>query len=295
MLSILIPTYDYNVLPLVSVLSKQCLDCKINFEIIVLDDGSKSELNFENEKIKKINFCSFEILETNIGRSAVRNLLAQKAKFENLLFLDSDTIPILDNFISKYVLQIANDYKVIYGGIKYQKDKPASYQLLRWVYGNKREALSVEKRIKNSHLSFLTLNFLIRKSVFDKVKFNENIPNLRHEDTLFSFDLKQNKIGILHIENPVYHLGLETSKIFIKKSEEALLGLMYLIDNKLIDSEYIRISSFYKKAEKYKLDRLIAYFFKLVKPVFLLQLESLNPSLRVFDIYRIGYLCTLKK
>lgn len=40
MLSILIPTYNYNVVPLVLELQKQCLEYKIHFEIIVFDDGS---------------------------------------------------------------------------------------------------------------------------------------------------------------------------------------------------------------------------------------------------------------
>jgi glycosyltransferase involved in cell wall biosynthesis len=295
MLSILIPTYNYNVYTLVAILHKECLECKINFEIIVLDDGSKSDLNIENKKINVFEFCRFEVLETNIGRSAIRNLLAKKAKFDNLLFLDSDTIPVKNNFISNYLFQISDFENVIYGGIQYQENKPSPNQLLRWVYGNKREALSLKKRTISPNLSFLTLNFLIKKSIFNKVAFNETIPNLRHEDTLFSFDLKQNKIEIKHIENPVYHLGLETSKVFIKKSEEALVGLKYLIDDKIIDSDYIRISNFYKKLEKYKLNSFIALIFKLIKPILLKQLQSIKPSLVIFDFYRLGYLCTLKK
>ena len=123
MLSILIPTYNYNVYPLVLELHKQCLECQIEFEIIVFDDASKSELNIENEKINSLTNCFFKILELNIGRSSIRNLLAKQSKFENLLFLDADTIPISKDFIKNYVSNIDVDEKVIYGGIKYQNDK----------------------------------------------------------------------------------------------------------------------------------------------------------------------------
>ena len=67
-------------------------------------------------------------------------------------------------------------------------------------------------------LSFLTLSFLIKKNVFQKVKFNEDIPNARHEDTLFANDLKHAEVHMTHIHNPVYHMGLDTSKEFIRKT-----------------------------------------------------------------------------
>ena len=42
MLSVLIPTYNYNAVSLVKELHKQLLDSNIVFEIICIDDGSKS-------------------------------------------------------------------------------------------------------------------------------------------------------------------------------------------------------------------------------------------------------------
>ena len=292
MLSILIPTYNYNVIPLVLDLQKQCLECNIIFEILVFDDGSKLFLD-ENKKINSIENCRFEVLEKNIGRSAIRNLLAKKAKFNSLLFLDADTIPIDNHFIKNYISQINEDEKVVYGGIKYQKEKPKKNKVLRWKYGNLREALSVEKRRENPYLSLLTLNFLIHKTVFKKVSFNETIPNLRHEDTLFSYNLKQQKIKILHIENPVFHLGLDDFEVAIKKENESILGLKYLIDHELLPTDYVRLSKIAAKIEKLKLNFAFAFFYKITKPYFLKNIASNNPSLFIFDLYRLGNLCNL--
>ncbi|PTS89672.1 glycosyl transferase, partial [Flavobacterium sp. HMWF030] len=166
--------------------------------------------------------------------------------------------------------------------------------LLRWFYGTEREALSTADRNKNSYISFLTLNFLISKSVFKKVTFNEKIPNLRHEDTLFSFELKQAKIEIIHIENPVFHLGIENSETFLRKSEEAVVGLKNLVDSNLISSDYVKLSHYYQIIKKYYLQSVIAFGFKISKPLFLKQLLSKKPSLLLFDLYRLGYYCTLK-
>jgi len=217
MLSILIPVYNYNVYPLVSELHKQCLECEIDFEIIVIDDGSKLFFN-ENQEINSFENCRFEILEKNIGRSGIRNLLAKKAKFANLLFLDADTFPKRKNFIQKYISQINEAEKVVFGGIEYQKEKPANNQLLRWFYGNARESLSVEKRNTNPNGNALTSNILIQKKVFNSNKFDESITKYGYEDLVFLSDLKKKGILVKHIDNPTYHLGLGTSRQFLDKT-----------------------------------------------------------------------------
>ena len=292
MLSILIPVYNYNVAPLVLELHKQCLECEINFEIKVIDDGSKLYID-ENQEINSLSNCHFEILAKNIGRSAIRNLLAKKAEFDSLLFLDADTIPTYDYFIKNYIVHINEEDKIIYGGIQYQKEKPNKNQILRWVYGKQREALSVEKRQKNLYLSFLTLNFLIQKSIFEKVSFNETIPNLRHEDTLFSYNLMQQKIKIIHIENPVYHLGLDTFDVAIRKENESIIALKFLIDNKLLPSNYVRLSRIATKIKQLNLVFAFAFFYKITRLILLKNLSSSNPSLFIFDLYRLGNLCKL--
>jgi hypothetical protein len=293
MISILIPTYNYNIFPLVKLLNLQIQEAKIPFEIICLDDCSQ-QFHSENQVINTLENCSYSILQKNIGRSAIRNLLALKANFNNLLFLDADVMPINQDFISNYLKHCNSTEQVVYGGIQYQKEKPTKNQVLRWVYGNSREALCVTERNKNPYLNFLTLNFLISKSVFEKVKFNENIPNLRHEDTLFSYDVMKNNIQMIHIENPVCHFGLESSAIFLKKSEEAVLNLHYLIENNLLSAEYARISKVFTRIKKLHLQGIFSFIHKVTKPVIIKNLYSNSPSLLLFDWYRLGYLCGLK-
>lgn len=292
MLSILIPIYNYNAYPLVLELHKQCLECKIEFEIIVLDDGSQ-KFHSENNKINEFQFCTYEILKVNIGRSAIRNLLSRKAAYENLLFLDSDTFPADKNFISNYLLQITIEEKIVSGGILYSKLKPKENHLLRWKYGKSREALSTKVRKESPYLRLLTLNFMIKKSVFEKVRFNETIPNLRHEDTLFSYNLKQQNILVEHFENPVFHLGLDDFEIAVSKENESLIALKFLIDNQLIPTNYIRLSKLFCVFKKMQLVFLLKVFYKITKPFLLKNLSSKNPSLYIFDLYRLGYFSDL--
>ena len=292
MLSILIPTYNYCVYDLVFELKNQCDSIGITYEIICQDDNSTIYL--DNEKINQLHYCLFIKNTENLGRSKNRNTLSQKAKFQNLLFLDADTFPVHKNFIANYIAEINNNYTIVNGGIVYQTEKPPKEKLLRWVYGIKREALSVEKRNENGYLSFLTLNFLIHKDVFKTVIFNESIPNLRHEDTLFSYNLMQNKILIKNIENPVFHYGIDNFDRALIKEHESLSALKNLTEKGLLSQDYVKISKLYFTIKSLHCIGLIVFSFKIIKPLLLKNMSNSNPSLLVFDIYRIGYLCLLK-
>lgn len=294
MLSILIPTYNYNVFPLVKEVSEQCIAEKLSFEIIVLDDASQN-FHTENNEINSLDNCSYSILNQNIGRSGIRNLLSTKASFDNLLFLDADVRIIIDQFIKNYInfIRSNSNYGVVYGGIVYQECKPQNNQLLRWIYGNKREALSAEKRNENVYVSFLTLNFLIKKEIFSSVRFNEDIPNLRYEDLLFSFDLMKNKIPLQHINNQVVHNGIETSEVFMQKTNDSLKGLKFLLSKNYLPADYAKISNVFNLINQTKLLFLINFIYKMRKNSFEKNLLSSKPSLFIYDIYRLGYFSQL--
>lgn len=82
MLSILIPTYNHNITDLVSELHKQAMETYVDFEIIVMEDGSTLFLN-ENKNVKVYENCTYIVHEKNSGRSAIRNQLVDEAKYEH--------------------------------------------------------------------------------------------------------------------------------------------------------------------------------------------------------------------
>ena len=294
MLSILIPVYNYEAFPLVCEVQQQATKAGIAFEILCFDDASTQRYT-NNDKINGLEHARYEILEANIGRSKIRNLLAKTARYNWLLFLDTDVLPKNKKLISNYLPYLDSEPKVVNGGILYQVIRPDKRRVFRWFYGRKREALSAKKRRKNPYLSLLTLNFAIHKSIFNKVAFNEEIPNLRHEDTLFSYDLMQAQIPIIHIKNPVYHLGIDVFQTAIRKENESLIALKFLTDHKLLAPNYLRISKLFDLLKKLHLVGLFAVMHRATRSVLLANLSSAYPSLRIFDLYRIGYLCNLEK
>jgi len=69
---------------------------------------------------------------------------------------------------------------------------------------NKKSAV---ERNKHPHRGFSTFNVLFEKSVFSKIRFNEELKQYGHEDTLLGFQLKKAGIDILHIDNGLMHEG----------------------------------------------------------------------------------------
>ncbi|WP_299780160.1 glycosyltransferase family 2 protein [uncultured Formosa sp.] len=281
MLSILIPTYNYNSVPLVQELEKQCIECDINFEILVYDDGSNSNLNTTNNSINKLKNCTFKPLLENIGRSAIRNLLAKNAKFDSLIFIDSGTFPKKKNFIQQYI-NLSND--VVNGGMTFTDSTPDKPYLLRWIYTKHRESKSL-----------CSSNFLIKKTVFEKHPFDESIKTYGCEDTLLFNNLKKSNIDIIKIENPVIHFPDDDATTFIKKTEQAMFNLSTLYKAKKISTKEHKFLLFYSRIKKVKLLNLTIFMFKILKPLLLKNLLANKPKLWIFDFYRFGYICALNK
>ncbi len=284
MLSILIPAYNFDVRPLVAGLSKQLETFNIKGEILVVDDCSKNEWKAINQTVQNIEFVNYEELKSNLGRSKIRNFLAQKATYEYLLFLDCDMKFVESDFLKNYHQNLSPDSLLI-GGISYQKEKPESDKILHWKVGKQREVKSASIRQNAPYHSFLSSNFLIPKSIFNKIKFDESLTQYGHEDTLFGLKLKELEIPILHIENPIEHAGLETNLIFLKKSEKAIENLSSLFKEKKI--EPTRLIDTYLKISRLGMKSIVLFILKKIENTMLENLKSDNPSLRYFDFYKL--------
>jgi len=286
-LSILIPIYNYPVYSLVSKLSSLALKEGINFEILCIDDAS-TEFQTENKSISEIPGVTYEVLTQNIGRSALRNLLASKASNKNLLFIDTDMSIPNDHYLSSY-LNAIDHCDIIYGGIEYEKSVKSPKHMLRWKYGNKREAIRPEVRDEEKYFSVKTCNLFIKKHVFDKVKFNENIKEYGHEDTLFCIELQRHQFKVLHVYNPVIHLGVERSDIYLNKVEIACKNLSKIAKEYLSDEEkdQVRLIYFYRRLYKMGLMPILNLTYKILENRITRNLLSENPKLMNLDFFKL--------
>lgn len=296
MLSILIPTFNHLTTNLVKDLQLQCLESKIIFEIIIYDDASTDrKVSLENSKLNKLPNVYYKRNKINIGRSAIRNKLAAVSKYKWLLFIDADVIPKTKNFVKKYLDSINDNYEVISGGIAYSKKPKKKEQILRWKYGKKREYMPIIYRKNNPYLSLLSSNFLIKRKIILKNPFNEKISKIANEDSIFSYDLKSKKIQITHIDNQVLHENLENSTIFLEKTLRFAKSSLIFVESNLIDKNYMKITRTYFILKKFKITPLLKYMYCYLGDCFKKHLRSKNPSLLIFDFYRLSYICYISK
>ncbi len=295
MISILIPCYDYSVYNLVCELKNQCDTLAVEYEIICQDDASGSELNRENEKINTLHNCFFYSNTENLGRGKNRNSLAKKSKFNWLLFLDCDTKPTTALFIQNYLKAIENkENSVVFGGLAYEAIRPQSDQLLRWVYGKKRESIDYLERKKNPYATTLTSNLVIKKSVFEQILFSNSITQYGYEDALFVSDLKKQSILIEHIDNAVFHLNLETSLVFLEKTKVALDNLVDLSIQGTFSANESKLLTQYYRLKKLGLVTITGRLFSVFESILRFNLISKHPKLVLFDVYKLGYFCQKK-
>lgn len=295
-MSILIPVYNFNIVKLVRDLRRQCIAAGIPFEIVVLDDCSSELLRDQNRDVAGLSDVRFSELDKNIGRSKIRNRLVEMAQYDTLLFLDCDSEVPSDNYIEKYIPYCKTDV-VVCGGRIYQEDPPEdSEYLLRWLFGVRKEQRPTAVRNINPYRSFMTNNFLIPKKIFQMVKFDESIIKYGHEDTLFGLELKKIGVPVIHINNPLYHIGLEVASEFLRKTSESIENLVSLMGEEKIDPrdiKYIRLLRAYGSLKRFRLVKIYQLFYDFISNAVMRNLLGSNPGIFAFDLYKLAMISKL--
>lgn len=295
MISICIPIYNCNIYNLTVSLAEQCHSLQIPFEIILIDDASGPECIKTNAILADISNVKYIMLEQNIGRAAIRNRFLNHAQYDYLLFMDCDSKLPDNKFVYRYVKEAEKGRQVVCGGRLYP-DKPANKEfLLRWKYGIARECVPAVERMKKPFDSFLSNNFLIRKDLFEKGRFDERIRNYGHEDTLFGYYLRKNGAVVTHIDNPLIHKYSENTGNFFQKTREAVQNL-YFIHSQIIPGndfdQTVKLLRIFVVLRKLNLHYLLAIASFTINPLIVgLYRYAGFSRLFLFDFYKLAYLC----
>lgn len=292
MLSILIPTYNYDCTRLVRDLQIQAQHAAIDYEIIVADDASPIHIYKEkNREINTLPHCRFIELPENIGRARIRNRLADEAQGEWLLFMDADAEVISNNFINNYLAHTDTD--VVCGGLCHADKLPSPEVSLRYIYEKRADKhRSAHYRAQKPYEHFTPFNFIIRREVFQSIRFDDTLTDYGHEDTLFGIALYKRKVSIHHINNPLLHIGLESNGRFIEKTRAALRNLSAM---ETAMQGHSSLLTAYNLLHGIGINRCIARWFARREQSLTAHLIGPTPSLRLFFIYKLGYYCSLKQ
>ncbi len=290
-LSICIPVFNQNVTTLLTDLIAQRDNLNEKVEILVFEDGSVERVKKHNFWLRKVKNLIYVDFNDNVGRSAIRNKLGQAASGEFLLFLDDDSLIENANFLKTY-LQNLNPTEVLCGGRIYPKTVPAEDYSLHWTYGREAESKNAEQRTLAPHDAFHSNNFIVPRSIFMRRPFDEQLREYGHEDTMFGYTLRKHNVPVKHIDNPVIHSKLENNQEFLEKSQLALKNLYSLYLRK--DKDFIKsvkILRVFEKLKKLRLTPLVAAIYRITcTPLEQSLLYANNPSLVIFNFYKLGYL-----
>lgn len=298
MLSILIPTYNYNCSKLLAALDRQAkilrdaACCGIfEYEIIVGDDASTDKTAEKANRQTAENIGARYIrASSNRGRAFTLNALSEKAKGTWLLIIDCDAQICSDTFLQQYW---ADRFKadVVCGALRNPEGPPPAGHELRHRYEQ-----AAERRRKagfrntRPYTAFTTFNVMFRRDVFSRIRFDERCNEYGYEDALMGLTLEQNKISVLHTDNALIHDGIDSNESFLAKTEASLRTLSRLkgcMQKKAGTSKAVAF------LQRLHLCKLAAGLFHISHGLLYRQLSGRKPSLFLFKLYKIGYYARL--
>lgn len=286
-LSIAIPTRNDDCSQTVSKLLEQARrETSLDFEILIADDASDNA-----EVIRQLNIignqegCRLIRLKENVGRAAVRNMLAREAKYDKVLFIDAGVDINNQDFLKTYILH-ANDADIVCGGWKTEVGAETAKANLRAKY-----ELDCEKnhtplqRNKHPYRSFRTVNFLVHKDILLNNPFPADMTGYGYEDVVFGKQAEKAGCTVLHIDNPVVYKSYEDNEAFVSKTIQSV-NTLYIYRERI--GQYSKLHSIAFRLRKLRLDSLMVFLYKQRSVTWKKQLCGNCPSLRMLSLLKLG-------
>lgn len=295
-LSILIPVYNDDATLLVKSLSKQAQAISgLCYEIIVFDDGSTDVTSVEiNKTLTLLPHCRYVNVEHHDCRAAMRNDMFKQAKYDWHLMIDARLTLMNDDFLMRYLCCGVQVGEVACGGVCVDGGLLTAQlysENLRFRYEKHEESKhSYIVRKSEPYKAFRTTNFFYYKSVLEQVPYNEQVKGYGYEDVLLGKALREKKIKVNHIDNPVAYTKFEQNKVYLRKIEEAL-STLHAFEGEL--NNYSPLLHARNILRKLHLLGPFRKFHAFCKGWELMNLCSNKPSLFIFKLYKLGYYVSL--
>jgi glycosyltransferase involved in cell wall biosynthesis len=200
LVSVIIPTKNrvQSTIRAIESCAKQTIS---NIEIIVVDDGS-DDINRLHNWISKFDKCKFHLVPIQLdnckGGSVARNIGARAAKGKFITFLDSDDVYLESTLEDQLKVHFQHSHDFISYGKAIRTvyvDNKAVNEIESVPDKGKSDSESVGEYLFLKNGKMFTPTLFMKKEVFDKVLFDENL--LRHQD--YGFVLRAESKGIKFI------------------------------------------------------------------------------------------------
>ena len=290
-LSILIPVFNREVAALVTGLLAQAADWPGPLEIVLLDDKSAAAYQVKNRLLGSRPGVRYEELSANVGRAAIRNQLAARARYEWLLLLDNDSLLPDGQFLARYARAVREQPAALFiGGTTYEAAPPADPALyLRWHYGRAREMRPAAERQRHPTSQLTINNALLRRELLQKYPLDERLSGYGHEDTRLGLELARAGVAVQHLDNPVLHDGLEPAALFLEKSRQAVHNLAQVLRPDGLGAD-TRLAQAARRLHRARLAGAVRAALAAAAPALRRHLLAARPSLRALDALKLLWL-----
>ncbi len=223
-----------------------------SFELIIVNDASEDNTKeIVDEKLKLDKRIKFINCDKNKGKATVLNLGIKKSSGEYISILDADDMYFSDK-LEKQVeyLDKHPEIDMVYGGAKYFGEKSEKEQTevldssldLRGML--KKAGQKTLKELNSTHHAVFegtnaiiaACSVMIRKKVFEKCKFDENLRNIEDYDMWYQIIGKGFKIKSLN--EPFYYYRIHENQ----KSSSSIKRQLAkdIIFHKILTGEYFK-------------------------------------------------------
>lgn len=290
-LALLLPVYGNFPKKLLEEAYRQLQDLSIPTALYILDDGSPEPLpDLEDWTTGRPNVY-FRRWSQNGGRSAARNHLAAWAQAEYQHFLDDQLVVSKPDFWK--TLWAHRLPQGIVFGPAYPPKQPKPGTELRWKVARLREFARFPPA--DPYPSFKSGHFLAHHSIWKQVQFEEGLRGYGHEDTLLGLSLQAQQIPLRGLDLPVSNAELDGNSEFLQKVEQSLHNLQIIARRYPDYKQHFGLLRLHGKLRRWRLTGLVYFLLAWGQKWMRRHLQGGQPSLRIFDLYRLIFLIRLMR
>jgi hypothetical protein len=125
--------------------------------------------------------------------------------------------------------------------------------------------------------------------VFRRFGLDETLTRYGHEDTKFGWRLREARLPVQHIDNPVLHDGLEPAEQFLRKTRDAVhnLAALYQAEGLGTDSRLLQLAL---RLRRLRLQGAARVALGQAEPLLRSRVLAPQPDLRAFDLLKLYWL-----
>jgi glycosyltransferase involved in cell wall biosynthesis len=224
-LSVLIPFFRDDPVPLLKALDEEAIGLAGAVEIVVLDDGGGDEALAARvgAAVRELALpARLARLPQNEGRAKGRNRLAAESRGAHLLFLDSDMAPGSRSFLANHLALVdAGGLDVAFGGFSVPMGEITPSHRLHRALALRGECAGAAIRQLTPEKYVFTSNLLVRRWVFSAEAFDEGFTGWGWEDVEWGMRVAS-RWSVVHFDNPAVHLGLDPAPVLAAKYEQSV-------------------------------------------------------------------------